>query len=159
MQRTREPLRAKLNAWLLTWEGTPGSDGPSGGKIIAILDGRRSHGFVEDLVDILYWRSHCTAYETALTANKRRQRDSGCKPRGVYPGHILYGRMPFIFARRVHDLTVSQDQSNGTEHLRWTELPTYGNAKVGSGIVELTPAQEREYVRAIKPLSRDRAEA
>jgi hypothetical protein len=159
MRRSSQIKRTKLNAWLLTWEGTLGNEGPPGGKIIAVLDGRRSHSFVEDLVDVIYGRCVYSAYEMAFMANKRNQRDSQYKVLNSRPSHVLYGHMPLIFARRVRDLTIARDESQGTEHLRWTELPIYGNASSGSSVVQLKPEEEREYVRSIKTLSRDRTDA
>ena len=159
MRKDSQIKRTKLNAWLLTWEGTLGNEGPVGGKIIAILDGRRSHSFVEDLVDAIYGRCVYSAYEMAFMANKRNQRDFQYKAVGTRPSQVVYGHMPLIFARRVRDLTITSDESQGTEHLRWTELPRYGNASSGSAVVELEPEEEREYVRPIKTLSRDRTDA
>lgn len=157
MTRGQEIKRTRLNAWLLTWEGTPGSDVPPGGKIIAILDGRRSHSFVKDLVDVIYGRCVYSAYEMAFMANKRSQRDRQYKVLYTRPLQILYGHMPLIFARRVQSLTITRDEEQGTEHLRWTELPVYGNAISGSSVELKTPEEEREYVRLIGTLSRDRA--
>lgn len=159
MTRRQKIKRTRLNAWLLTWEGTPGSDGPLGGKIIAILDGRRSHSFVEDLVDVIYGRCVYSAYEMAFMANKRNQRDRQYKCLYTKPSQVLYGHMPLIFARRVRNLTITRDEAQGIEHLRWTELPIYGNASSGSSVVLVTPEEEREYVRSINTLSRDRTAA
>ena len=159
MRRSSQVKRTKLNAWLLTWEGTPGSDGPPGGKIIAILDGRRSSSFVEDVVDVIYSRSVYSAYEMAFMANKRNQRDAQYKVLNTRPSQVVFGHMPLIFARRVRDLTITRDEAQDTEHLRWIELPIYGNAKSGSSVVLIQPEEEREYVRSTKTLSRDRASA
>ena len=114
---------------------------------------------MEDLVDVIYCRSSDSAYEMALMANKRGQRTNQFKHRGTYPSQILYGRLPCIFARRVKDLTITLDLENSREYLQWTELPVFGNAKVGAGIVEIVSAREAEHTRTFKPLSRDRTDA
>ena len=147
--------RTKLNAWLLTWEGTSGPAVDPQRKVIAILDARRSEAFVEDLADVIYCRSFDSAYDMAFMANKRGQRSRQYRHLNTWPSQILYGRMPCIFARRVEDLTVSIDEVENVEHLHWTEPPVFGNAETGSGITELVPAREGENVRSIEPLSRD----
>ena len=159
MKRAKHDRHTTHNAWLLTWEGTSGAAIDRDTKIIAILDARRSESFVEALVDVLYCRSHSSAYGMAFMANKRRQRDSQYRHTGTYPSQILYGHLPCIFARRVIELTITLDEAQALEHLRWTEPPVFGNAKVGSGIVEIVPARQREHTRSAMPLSRDRAEA
>jgi len=159
MKQSQNVKRTRLNAWLLTWEGTPGSDGPPGGKIIAILNGRRSNSFVEDLADVIYGRCVYSAYEMAFMANKRNQRNKQYKGLYTRPSQVLYGHMPLIFARRVQHLTITRDETQGTEHLRWTELPIYGNASSGSSVALVIPEEEREYVRPINTLSRDRTAA
>ena len=147
--------RTKLNAWLLTWVGTSGPAIDPDKKVIAIVDARRSESFIEDLVDVLYCRSVDSAYHMAFMANKRGQRAKQYRHMNTYPGHILYGRRPCIFARRVCNLTILWDEGKRTEHLRWTELAIFGNARSGSGVVEIVPAQEGEHSRSTEPLSLD----
>lgn len=159
MKRNSQVKRSKLNAWLLTWEGVPGNEGPPGGKIIAILDGRRSFSFVEDVVDVIYGRCVYSAYEMALVANKRNQRDARCKVIGTPPSQVLFGHMPLIFARKVRDLTITRDEAQGTEYLSWIELPIYNNARSGGPIVQICSEEKKEYVRSTQTLSRDRVDA
>lgn len=155
MKHQKHVKRTRLNAWLLTWEGIDGAAADPNKKIIAILDARRSEAFIKDLVDTIYSRSHNSAFGMALMANKRHQRNRLCHV-GTYPQHVLYGDMPCVFARRVVDLTVTWDEDKGTEHLQWTEPPIFGNAPVGSGIVEIVAAREMEHRRSTRPLSDDR---
>jgi hypothetical protein len=159
MKQPKHVKRAKVNAWLLTWEGTSGVALDPDRKIIAILDARRSESFVAGLVDVIYSRSHSSAYDMAFMVNKRHLRDRQYKHVGVYPSHVLYGHLPCIFARKVIDLTITLDTEAQIEHLRWTEPPVFGNAPVGAGIVEIVAARELEHTRSAKPLSRDRTEA
>ena len=155
MKHSKHLKRATVNAWLLTWEGTSGPALDPDRKIIAILDARRSDSFVEDLVDVIYSRSHSSAYDMAFMVNKRHQRDRQYKHVAAYPSRVLYGHLPCIFARRVVNLTINLDTDKQTEHLRWTEPPVYGNAPIGAGVVEFVAARELEHTRSARPLSRD----
>ena len=159
MKPLKNAKRTKVNAWLLTWEGTSGPAIDPDKKIIAILDARRSESFVEDLVDVIYSRSHSSAYDMAFMANKRHQRDSQYKHLACYPSHVLYGHLPCIFARRIVNLTITLNIDENIEHLRWTEPPVFGNATVGAGVMEILAAQNFEHTRTAIPLSRDRTEA
>ena len=153
MAKQSSVKRTKLNAWLLTWEGTHGPAVDPDRKIVAILDARKSAAFVEGLIDVIYAQCHDSAFDMAFMANKRSQRVLQYRHLNTYPEQILYGRMPCIFARRVSDLTVSADVSAATEHLHWIEPAVFGNAPTGSGIVELVPAKTVEHARSNKPLA------
>jgi hypothetical protein len=147
--------QTKLNAWLLTWEGTSGPAVQPDKKIIAIVDARRSESFIEALVDVLYCRSVDSAYDMAFMANKRQLRERQYRHLNTYPSRILYGRLPCIYARRVHDLEVAWNEEHKTEHIRWTEEAIFGNAKSGASIVEIVPSRECEHVRSHQPLALD----
>lgn len=147
--------QTSLNAWLLTWEGLSGPAVDPDRKIIAIVDGRRSEAFIEDLVDVLYSRSVDSAYDMAFMANKRKQRERQYRHIGTYPGQVLYGRLPFIFARRVVDLTVQWDEEAGRELLSWVEPAIYGNAESGAGVREIVAAASHSHTRSHGVLTHD----
>lgn len=117
MQKPRRVRQTRLNAWLLTWEGTVGPAINPDKKIIAITDARRSERFIEALVDVLYSRSVDSAYDMAFMANKRNQREAQYRHINTYPSRILYGRTPCIYARRVSNLTVQWDEETSKEQL------------------------------------------
>jgi hypothetical protein len=141
-----------VNAWLLTWEGTSGPALSNDHKIIAILSARRTSGTVADIVDTLYCRTVDTAYGMAALANKRSQRERQYKLLGSTSQRFFYGRDPCIFARVVSELNVELNELQGTEVVRWTEVPIYANAETGSGIVEVEAACRRQHIRSSTPL-------
>lgn len=155
MQKTRRIRQTRLNAWLLTWEGTSGPATDPDKKIIAITDARRSERFIEDLVDVLYSRSVDSAYDMAFMANKRNQRKAQYRHINTHPSRILYGRMPCIYARRVSNLTVQRNEEIGKEQLSWTEPAVFGNATTGSGVVEIVPSSNHVHSRSCGTLSLD----
>jgi hypothetical protein len=153
MKRTDTITRTKLNAWLLTWEGTQGPALERDKKIVAIVDARKTDAFIAALVDVLYCRSVGSAYDMSFIANKRALRERQYKHFNTPPSRILFGRNPCIYARRVSALTVERNETQQTEHLRWTEPAVLGNASTVGSIVERSPARELEHVRSCQPLS------
>ncbi len=155
MRKSKHTKKIILNAWLLTWEGTTGPAVNSERKIIAIIDARRSESFVEGLIDVLYSRFVDSAYDMAFMANKRKQREAHYRHLNTYPGRILYGRRPSIYARRVNTLTIQWDEDTGEEQLSWVEPAIYGNAKTGAGVREIVPATSHKHSRSYGVLSHD----
>lgn len=152
MSREKHIVRLR-NAWLLTWEGTEGPALTTNEKIIAVLSGRKSESFIRDIVDVLYTRCYWRAYGQAMHANKRKDRESQFRHVHAYPGHIHYGKNPWIFGRRVEGLEIERDEHGQLEHLSWTEPAVYGNADKGAGVKEIQPAEKRSLTRALVPLS------
>jgi len=91
----------------------------------------------------------------AFMANKRKQRKSQYRHVNAYPGRILYGRLPCMYARRVSALTIRWNEETGEEQISWTEPAIYENAKTGAGVLEIVPATSREHIRPYEVLSRD----
>jgi len=87
--------------------------------------------------------------------NKHALRQSQYRHLNTYPSHILYGRMPCIYARKVVNLKVRLDEASKEEHLSWTEPPIYGNAKSGSGVAEIVQASNHSLVRPYATISLD----
>ena len=144
-----------MNAWILTWEGTTGPALVPDEKILAILSSRRSSGAVTGIVDTLYCRSVDSAFDMALLANKRRQREYQYKHLRSTIHRIFYGRNPCIFARVVSNLKIERDDARKVELIRWTELPVFQNAESGSTLVQVEPSRECQLVRSLKPLAHD----
>ena len=144
-----------MNAWILTWEGTVGPAIGPDNKILAILSSRRSSSAIMDIVDTLYCRSVDSAHDMALNMNKRKQRIAEYKHLGSMPSRFFYGRNPCIFARLVTDLTVSRDEVQRQELIRWTDPAVFGNADFGSGVKEIYPSREYEVLRSLRPLAFD----
>lgn len=144
-----------MNAWVLTWEGTTGPAVEPDTKIVAILSSRKSSRSVEELIDVLYCRSIYSAHDSMMTANKKKERQSQFKAIFSQPSRMFYGRNPCIFARVVIDLTVTRDERERKEVVRWIDPAVFGNADSGSGVKEIYPSRECEVVRALRPLSLD----
>jgi len=111
-----------MNAWLLTWEGTGRNVTPEN-KIVAIVSSRRSSSFIEDLVEVLYCRTADSAYDAARGANRSRQRRNQLRATFSANNQIFFGRNPLIFARRVTNLVVVQNETQGMETITWLDPP------------------------------------
>jgi hypothetical protein len=142
-----------VNAWLLTWEGTTGPALVAEQKILAILSSRRSSSSVADLVDVLYTRCVDSASAMASRANKRKLRMQECLHLGSTSQRFFYGRNPCIFARVVTNIVVVRGEREDTELVRWSEIPVFGNAPSGSGIIEVEPGRDCKLMRCHIPLS------
>lgn len=140
-----------MNAWLLTWEGTTGAALRPEEKIIAILSSRSS--VPVSLVQAIYHRTVDTAFEMSRTANKSKERAQRYEHNQSTFFRYFYGTNPCIFARKVTDLTVKQDETKGQEIIRWIEPALFVNADRGSGIKEKWPAKQCEHIRPLVPLA------
>jgi len=113
-----------MNAWLITWEGTD-SRINNKNKIVAILSGKRSQSFVEDLIDFIYLRFTQSAHGMAYFANRPRERRHKNKPNFSNGGRIFYGANPYLYGRQVTDISVTQRTDENIEIISWVELPYY----------------------------------
>lgn len=116
------------NMWLITWEGTTNKITDEN-KIAGVLAARYSDAYIEKLVDFLYQRSVFSIQNMAYYANKRKDREREFKVLGTYPGHIIWGKNPFLFARRVKEFRVKCEDKNDQEIISWVEHAVIGNDK------------------------------
>lgn len=114
----------RLNkAWLITWMGTePWATSDDWRSIMAIIGGKRSEKFIKEVMWLLDVRAKNSAYHMAYYANRRRQYGL---PRRSGAGLKLSGSNAWLYARRVTDLTVTNDGINET--LQWVEPDDYRN--------------------------------
>ncbi|MDG0801967.1 hypothetical protein [Pectobacterium polaris] len=114
------------SAWLITWEWFGEHAKVDDEKrIVSIVNYRKSHKYIYDLVGNLY-TSHTASVSEKLTfaANSKKT---------IYPPYyfakngITYadiihcGDNPFLYARRVKNLMINEKSSGNT--LIWEELP------------------------------------
>ncbi len=142
-----------MNAWLLTWEGTESKTlWDNDNTIVTVLSGRMSQKSVEVIADAIYTRCLWTASDLSYYANRKKKRDERFMiHRGINEG-FCYGINPWIFARKVTDLVIKEDEDQGLESVRWTEYP-YLILNSEGKIIEKEPACVKELTRTLIPLS------
>lgn len=113
-----------MNAWLITWEGIS-SHVSDDHRVVAILSNRLSSSSVEDLADLCYQISHCSAAEMAHFANRKKERRRATRMLLSNGVRIFYGSDPFIYARRVTNVVVKKVRGDTTESIKWVERPLY----------------------------------
>ena len=138
-----------MRAWLITWEGTDRRITDEN-RIVAIISGRKSSGYVEDVIDLLYLRATSSAYGMAYFANHKRQRRH--ENRAINNGgRIRYGSNPFLYGRKVSDLLVTHDTDRGLEIVRWVEPAYYQQNPDANFAIELVePEKTKEIARPIQ---------
>ena len=142
-----------MNVWLLTWEGTTGQAVCPAEKVIAILSSRRSSKFVIGLVQTIYHANVDTAHEMLRTVNRVREREQCCRHPCSTDWRYFYGRNPWIFARKVVNLTIQKDERRACEVICWMEEAVLVNATCGSGLEVKWPSRQCEHIRPLVPLA------
>lgn len=147
-----------MNAWLITWERLDVRP-ELYEKIAAILSSRRSEHSVAEFMEFLYLRATCDASDMAYFANRPRKMIG----RAQYPQsinempheRILCGHNPWLYGRRVTNLTVSREGED--EVIRWQEPPTFRWKGTSRTVFEIAEVGElKEWRRpANRPLSED----
>ncbi|PYC20952.1 hypothetical protein DMO17_16475 [Aquipseudomonas alcaligenes] len=113
--------------------------------VVAILSAKRSHEFVEDLIDLLYMRDTASAFDLAYYANRKSERRARNRMICSVGGRIFYGTASMcLFGRLVSGLEVNEAQ--GIETIRCTELAYYRNSPVAPDGIELVePEQSKKF--------------
>ena len=140
-----------MNAWLITWEGTDPKITDEN-RIVAIISSRRSHSYIEDVVDLLYLRATSDASGMYYYANRKKERHN--KNRAIFSkgGRIFYGSNPFLYGRTVSELNVIADEEKGVEIVRWVEPPYYKQNPEAGFAIELVEGEKQKEI--IRPLHR-----
>jgi len=68
-------------------------------------------------------RTADSAYDAARHANRSRQRRNQLRATFSANNQIFFGRNPLIFARRVTNLVVVQNEAQGMETVTWLDPP------------------------------------
>ena len=133
------PATSMKHAWLMTWMGTePWAYPHDGRSIMAIVDGRRSDKFINDLLWILHARACESAYGMAYWATRRRRYGL---PARVGPGWRTHGSNAWLYARRVLDLRISI--IGEYEQIEWKEPDYVGNHPLTSEVTILDKGHRR----------------
>lgn len=115
-----------MNAWLITWERLDVRPEPYE-KVAAILSGRRSERSVAQFMEFLYLRATCDASSMAYYANRPKEMIGRAQYsqliNGVPHERISCGHNPWLYGRRVTNLTIARDGED--EVLKWQEPPTF----------------------------------
>jgi hypothetical protein len=141
----------KMNAWLLTWEVLPTAERDID-KIAAILSYRKPDNKIAEIVELLYLRSMCSAFDMAYYANRRKEMLFKVQQRD---GYIICDSNPYwLYARRVTNLQIQVDKEKGKEILSWIEPPTFKFKDYE--IDEIIEGESRYWERKyFSPLSKD----
>ena len=109
-------------AWMITWMGMEPWAVPGDWRsIMAIISGKRSRAFVEDIMWLLDVRAHQSGTGMAYYANRRRK--YGLPYRGGTG--IWMGSNGHLYARLVNELRVITDGKNET--ITWTAPDLWGS--------------------------------
>jgi hypothetical protein len=139
-----------VNAWLITWESGPNVQPVD--YIAGIVDPRRSDRWVTDLIEFLYLRSVSTLSELAKCAGHRKNVPYRAQsplfindvPHG---GRVSCRHNPWLYARKVSDLTIDQDPETGLETVVWLEPPQFRRTSDGSFPESVGEPERRTYRR------------
>ena len=117
----------KMNAWLITWEGTSQKITDEN-RIIGIIGSRRSESFVAELVEFIYLRNSSTAFEMAYVANRPKKKPYPVERVQIINGvphgeRLICGHNPWIYARKVENLNIELD--GNVEIITWKEPNNY----------------------------------
>ena len=133
------------HAWLITWIGTePWAAVGDWRSIMAIINGRRSQKFIEDVLWLLDMRAKHSGYGMAYYANRRRK--SGL-PYRHGPGIRMEGSNAFLYAREVTDLRVTRDGTQET--IQWNEPDYWGNDPNTHQLTLLQPGWPQSVTRSV----------
>lgn len=114
-----------MNAWLITWEYL-GEHAASHQRFIAILSSRKHCSTVAEFVEFHYGINNLNATEMSYYANRRRELPFIIKNSAIindvpHADRITCGDNPHIYARKVSELTISRNNENNSETVRWKE--------------------------------------
>lgn len=146
------PQPIKMNkAWLLTWISTYPQE--SSEQIAGILSARKSSKQVAEVVEMIYLRSTCNAFNMAYYAD--RQMEIPFKVQNEN-GHIRCGsNYHRLYARVVSDLHIQVDNEHGQEIITWVE-PT-GDDSQNYETAECLAGAHKRYARVyLSTISNDR---
>lgn len=119
------PKRKLGAAWLITWEGTSSPKRQSE-RIVSILGYRISSARILQYVEQIYVDRLYSMHEKMSHARRRTDNPypaEYCRINGVqWGGRITCGHSPFLLARPVKDLILSEG-ARGEEVLTWDEIP------------------------------------
>ena len=110
-----------MNAWVITWEGTSSHINDEN-RLVAIIGARRSSSYITELVEFLYLRASSGADEMAYFANRPKKKPHKAERRLMinlvpHGDRVSCGDNPFLYARKVSNLSVVVDKETDTEKI------------------------------------------
>lgn len=123
-------MATAMNAWLVTWEWVTHHAKVSD-PLIAILSARKGDRWIASYIEGYYLMTSCTAQEVAYLVNRPHTIPYKASRHffiinGVPHGdRMRCGNNPFIYARKVTNLTVTEDREHRREIIRWKEPPIF----------------------------------
>ena len=147
-----------MNAWLLTWTFTAIEPAE---KLVAILPSRRSERNVAELMEFLVLKATSGAGFNAFCVNRRKDLVYKANMTLViskvpHGNRIFCGHDPWLYGRKVRNLTVSQDESSNEEIISWTEPDNYKLDEDGRSVVVADRGKSDQLRRRNDyPLSKD----
>ena len=133
------------HAWLITWMGTEPWAWPDDWRsIMAIISGRRSQKFIEEVLWLLDSRAQNSGYAIAYYANRRREFGL---PYRCGPGIRTRGSNVWLYARQVTDLQGTRDDKHET--IKWTEPDDWGNDLDTHQLVILSHGRAQSVTRSL----------
>ena len=133
------------HAWLITWMGTEPWAWPDDWRsIMAIISGRRSQKFIEEVLWLLDSRAHNSGYAMTYYANRRQKFGL---PYRCGPGIRTRGSNAWLYARQVTDLQATRDDKHET--IKWTEPDDWGNDPDTYQLVILSHGRPQSVTRSL----------
>lgn len=115
-----------MKAWLVTWDWA-GEHARVEEPIAAIINPRTSAERAREMVEWIYVNSEYSLSERMQYANNRKFNPYparlGSLEGVTWDGYIECGANPWLYARKVSDLQVTDD-GNGNQKLTWVERST-----------------------------------
>jgi hypothetical protein len=142
-----------ITAWLVTWDAA-GPSAEFADEVAAILSSRKSERTVAELVEFLYAQVTSTASELAEYARNPKRNpyraNIGLMINEVPHGdRITCGAHPWLYARKVTDLTITRDETTGLETVAWKEPRTFRWNAARTGIEEAQAGREARVTRRV----------
>ncbi len=114
-----------MKAWLITWEWA-GDYAKVENPIAAILNPRLSPQRINEIVELLYVNHNYSLTERLAYCNNKKFNPYPAEYSQIngvnYLERIYCGHMSYLYARKVKDMKVVNNQT-GKEELSWKELP------------------------------------
>ena len=109
-----------MNAWLITWATEPPE------VIVAVLSSRKSPETVATFMEVFYESARYGLADCMVFANRRstmpHRAQTPLRIHGyAHRDRVLCGNGPWLYARKVRELTVTADTASNEEVVSWLE--------------------------------------
>ncbi len=131
------------STWLITWEWDNDAKAIVD-KVITIVNHRKSHDYVSNLIEVLYNINTSNLAELGSYA-----KDKAFKPyksKIDFNSVITCGANPYIVAQRVNNIEISRN-NQGKEIIQWVQSPKYRMDDSKGIFIPITDEISRKYER------------